>query len=240
MMFMKRTIILFVITCFSLTVSAQDTIFTKRGQVIPAKILEVSETNVSYKKQAYQDGPTFVIEKNKVAKIIFGNGTIDTFRDPSAYAAMDYYGYGRKIFSFNPAELFVGNVSFSVEMLTRNARFGCRVPIYFPMSKHSLNKMGVDVDFKFYLNKNDYAKYYLGPSISGNIMHEGYYDFGVMLDNGFSFQPYKKFNITLDFAAGMAHSDRPDTSPYLDVFIWRAGIIFGLRPHSQTFSFTGN
>ena len=54
---------------------AQDIIRTKVGKDISAKVLEVSDEEVSYKMFDNQEGPTFKISTEKLTKILFENGS---------------------------------------------------------------------------------------------------------------------------------------------------------------------
>lgn len=58
---------------------AQDVIITRQSERIDAKILEVSESEIRYKKQNNPDGPTFVLSTTKVASILYANGEVQTF-----------------------------------------------------------------------------------------------------------------------------------------------------------------
>lgn len=69
----------------SLPSFAQDIIKTKAGKDISAKVLEVSENEVSYKMYDNQDGPTFKITPDKLFKIIFENGSEYAFVEESTH-----------------------------------------------------------------------------------------------------------------------------------------------------------
>jgi hypothetical protein len=75
---MKKT--LFIL--FSLMVihlHAQDVIVKKDDSTILAKVLEVDETNIKYKKYSNQTGPTYTISITNVRAINYQNGEKDTF-----------------------------------------------------------------------------------------------------------------------------------------------------------------
>ncbi|MES2134425.1 MAG: hypothetical protein V4506_18910 [Bacteroidota bacterium] len=75
---MKQLIISFLLlTCGA--ISAQDTIYKRSGELISAKISEISSTEVKYKRFTMQDGPLYIIARDEVKKIKFSNGTIDSF-----------------------------------------------------------------------------------------------------------------------------------------------------------------
>lgn len=59
--------------------SAKDVIVLNSSDSIKAKILEVTPTEVKYKKMNYLDGPTFIILKSEISKITYGNGDVESF-----------------------------------------------------------------------------------------------------------------------------------------------------------------
>lgn len=73
-----------IITCltlclFSLSIMAQDVIVTSNNEEISAKVEEIHIETISYKKADNLTGPSYHIKKSEVSKIIFENGTIETF-----------------------------------------------------------------------------------------------------------------------------------------------------------------
>ena len=62
-----------------LSLRAQDTIYKRSGEIIPAKITEISTAEVKYKRFTMPDGPVFIIGRNEVQKIRFSNGVVDSF-----------------------------------------------------------------------------------------------------------------------------------------------------------------
>ncbi len=61
------------------TAIAQDTIYTKGGSIIAAKVMEINQDEIKYKKSTNPDGPMYVVGKNEVALIEYKNGTKDVF-----------------------------------------------------------------------------------------------------------------------------------------------------------------
>jgi hypothetical protein len=62
-----------------LSVQAQDTLYTVGGQKIPAKVIEINQTEIKYKKATNLDGPTYVVDKTDVALIEYKNGSKELF-----------------------------------------------------------------------------------------------------------------------------------------------------------------
>ncbi len=77
---MKRIIFLVIfLMCISTTLFAQDLITKKSGEDIKAKVLEVNQTEIKFKKTDNPDGPTFTISKSEILMIRYSNGTKDIF-----------------------------------------------------------------------------------------------------------------------------------------------------------------
>ena len=76
---MKRILFLTVLICMSVATNGQDLITPKNGDVIEAKILEVTSTEVKYKKWNNQEGPTFVMSKGDIMMVVYQNGDRDVY-----------------------------------------------------------------------------------------------------------------------------------------------------------------
>jgi hypothetical protein len=77
---MKKSIFtIFALIIFAITGYSQDVITENSGNDINAKILEVTSTEVKYKKTNFLDGPTFTVLKSDVLMIRYANGTKDVF-----------------------------------------------------------------------------------------------------------------------------------------------------------------
>lgn len=75
---MKKLIILL---SFFMTVvcNAQDVITMKNGEIIKAKVLEITDTDIKFKKAANINGPTYIYEKTDVVAILYENGVAENF-----------------------------------------------------------------------------------------------------------------------------------------------------------------
>ena len=65
---------------------AQDTLLTRNGEVIAAKVLKITPTEIEYKHSDNPDGPLIVVLKSEVASIRYANGTREAFtaNEPAA------------------------------------------------------------------------------------------------------------------------------------------------------------
>jgi len=62
-----------------LTIFAQDTIVTKKGEEIKSKIIEITSGTVKYQKYSNLEGPMYSISKEDIVFIKYENGEKDTF-----------------------------------------------------------------------------------------------------------------------------------------------------------------
>ena len=76
-----------VLVLWSQNLVAQDTIVKKDDALITAKILEVHEDEIHYKKFNNLEGPTYVIETAKITSIIYQNGEVETYDVKPAIAS---------------------------------------------------------------------------------------------------------------------------------------------------------
>ncbi len=70
-------ICLFYFVTFS---SAQDMIFKADKTEVKAKVMEITDVSIKYKKWENQGGPTYIINKNDVFMIIYANGQRETIQ----------------------------------------------------------------------------------------------------------------------------------------------------------------
>lgn len=78
---MKKIIFILALTFSFGNSYSQDTITKRNSEKIIAKILEISPTEVKYKKFAFQDGPTYIEKKSDIKMIIFANGMKEEFEE---------------------------------------------------------------------------------------------------------------------------------------------------------------
>ena len=59
--------------------AAQDLIVKKDGTNVEAKVLEIGEKDIKYKKASHLDGPTYLVSVANVVYIRFEDGSTDIF-----------------------------------------------------------------------------------------------------------------------------------------------------------------
>ncbi|MGZ3846876.1 MAG: hypothetical protein ACXVBJ_11180 [Flavisolibacter sp.] len=106
-----RTLFLFMASMFLVvaSVKAQDKIYRKNGEILKVKIVEVSSTEIKYKIFGDEDGPIYVLEKDRIQKIVYQNGRVEKptldIKDPELYA--DQLQKAIKINFFSPLSGFL-------------------------------------------------------------------------------------------------------------------------------------
>jgi hypothetical protein len=76
---MKKLLITGITLLYCCLTNAQDTIVKRNGDQLLSKILEISATEVKYKKFDFQDGPDFIDSKSDIRLIKYSNGSKDEF-----------------------------------------------------------------------------------------------------------------------------------------------------------------
>jgi len=88
---MKHTLLsLVVLLSLSSFSFSQDKIYRNNGKVVEAKIIEIGSDEIKYKEFQNPDGPIYILETDKIKKIVFANGVTQKFaadyKDPERYA----------------------------------------------------------------------------------------------------------------------------------------------------------
>lgn len=83
-MYKKFFISVAVFSLVSFRVSAQDVIITRDSKKIEARVLEVNEETIRYKKYSNPDGPEYVHPKNDIITIVYENGRVEVFEMENA------------------------------------------------------------------------------------------------------------------------------------------------------------
>lgn len=78
---MKKILFILTLTFSFGNIFSQDTIIKRSSEIIVAKILEISPTEIKYKKFDFQDGPTYIEIKSKVQMIRYANGMKEIFEE---------------------------------------------------------------------------------------------------------------------------------------------------------------
>ncbi|MBR4131296.1 MAG: hypothetical protein IKU02_10325 [Bacteroidaceae bacterium] len=80
---MKKILVVAFVAVYSLSSNAQDVLVRKGGEVENVKVLEVSPTEVKYKKSNNEDGPVFIEKRSNIYSIKYKNGDVQLFYNES-------------------------------------------------------------------------------------------------------------------------------------------------------------
>lgn len=77
----KRLFITLFLLCLAGIATAQDVIVKKDQSTVMSKVLEITSTEIKYKKWSNQDGPTYSISRTDVVSINYENGEVEFFSE---------------------------------------------------------------------------------------------------------------------------------------------------------------
>jgi hypothetical protein len=119
---MPRILVLFLVLSFcALTINAQDKIHRKGGEVINAKVTEVGLDEVKYKLSGDPDGPLYSISKDRLVKVVYANGRVETYQNALNDKEL-YIGQAKHAIKLNFLSPLSGYTAFTYERSLRPGR----------------------------------------------------------------------------------------------------------------------
>lgn len=114
---MKRVLILFVCFLIGGITFAQDIITKNDGTDIQAKVMEVGQSQISYKKYSNLNGPTYTISLSDILMITYENGEREMYNT----AAEKKSSLPQGVMTYNSwsGKISVGGVTIEDDMLDR-------------------------------------------------------------------------------------------------------------------------
>ncbi|UOQ72894.1 hypothetical protein [Hymenobacter cellulosilyticus] len=76
---MQRIVLTLFFVLLALVTQAQDVLTKQNGEEVQVKVLEITPTEVHYKRFDYLDGPLIIVRKSDVFMIRYANGTKELF-----------------------------------------------------------------------------------------------------------------------------------------------------------------
>ena len=76
-----KIILLILLTVAFISATAQDKIYRKNGKVLEVKLIEIGATDIKYKNLNDPEGPVYVLEADRVKKIVTADGKVQVFSD---------------------------------------------------------------------------------------------------------------------------------------------------------------
>ncbi len=144
---MRNFLIVVILLLEALSLHSQDKIHKKRGDVITAKITEVGVDEIKYRLEAEPDGPVYVIEKYRLAKIVFANGRVETYhsrlKDPSLYTGQQKSAikinflsplFGHTLLNYEKSKAPGRSLEFSLSLIGLGSNFSFDEYYYDPIT----------------------------------------------------------------------------------------------------------
>jgi len=168
---------------------AQDTLYRKDGAKQIAKILEVNETQVKYKPGSNLNGPTYVINKDDVIKIVYETGGVDVFPKkitddliPKRKEDPRSNDFGKNFISVNVPDIWFGSLTLNYEHTFKSGDFSFKCPLSLGLVSMGLANaptryydnrgyydrdkiFSTGLDFYYYPIGQGKARVFFGPSV---------------------------------------------------------------------------
>lgn len=94
---MKHLLVLLLLLC-SMSVSAQDVIVKKDGSTVVCRVVEVTASEITYKKWSDLNGSNYVMDKSLASAINYQSGKRETFGETELIdPRFDYLSQGKRI-----------------------------------------------------------------------------------------------------------------------------------------------
>jgi len=186
----KLTALTLLFTCLSIYGFSQDIIHLKSGKTESVKVSEITEKTVRYRLFDNLNGPEYVIDKTRIDKIVYENGTEERFYlatenkttrpEKKEKPAREKIDYGHHFVGANLTDLLRTDATIHYEYIFNDDRMGLRIPIgigfnnnYFNV-KSKINNAFVfrrnrvfetGADFRYYPGGQGRVRYVMGPGI---------------------------------------------------------------------------
>ena len=137
MIALNRLTAILSLLCVTGTASAQDVIVKKDQSAVMSKVLEITSTEIKYKKWNNQDGPTYSIDRSEVVSINYENGEVETFSNLSNQPTTNQ----------QPMQEFAGYMEYTSNRLKLNGKI---------LSDTEVKKLVDDQSYQTYLKGKKY------------------------------------------------------------------------------------
>lgn len=195
---MRKYITILVLSFFTISLHAQDTLYKTDGNRQVVNILEINQSQVKYKPYMKEDAPPYIILKTSISKIVDKNGNTTTFAgfispvdsthiisNPTQHNSSN----GRNFISMNVADLFVGILTLNYEYTLESGKLSLKVPLstgFYSLSgsNNQYNDsyypgatiIGTGIGLNFYPRGQRPVSYFLGPALYYRLYNYSSYD----------------------------------------------------------------
>lgn len=130
---------------------AQDVLVKKNGDIVEGKVVEVGIDRVLYKISKEENSANFVVRKNELSRIEFGNGQtiwIDKRTERvRKEKVVETTGYGKNMINVSPFKALDSGPGFAISyerLLDKNGYFGLLLPFTMTVSDSYYFPIGTD------------------------------------------------------------------------------------------------
>lgn len=116
---MKKALVLIALCLYGYNLSAQDIVTKKDGVEIQAKIIEVGESQISYKEYSNLEGPTYKLNIMDILMITFENGEREMYNVGNNVSNLSSLPQGVMTYNSWSRKISVGGVTIENGMLDR-------------------------------------------------------------------------------------------------------------------------
>lgn len=185
---MRKLILLAPLAALATLSYAQDNLYLKAGRVERVKVTEITDRAVRYKMYDNPTGPEYLLDKAKIDRIVYENGTEERFavaparreHPPGERVQKVSQDYGRHFVGANLTDLFRTDVTLYYEFIFPNNRIALRLPVTIGFMNNYFNTrsriespyvfrrnrvFSTGLDFRFYPGGQGHVRYVMGPSL---------------------------------------------------------------------------
>ncbi len=205
----NKRLIFFVLTfLIGEALLAQDIIFFRDGSKDSAKVIEIGNKYISYKKYKRQAGPIYKVKKSTVVLIEFEDGEIEVIEsepEKKTFKAIDPILQKRNIITLNLFGVLLTNFHLGYENISKDGRLGVRANLIASFAPYEyIGMYATGVDFNFYLKGQKRVNYFLGPSIRVGAFETDIPFASVLFNNGVSYSAKSGFFMSTQIGLGPA------------------------------------
>lgn len=195
---MKKLLLSIVALLFTLGAFAQDKIYKTNGDLMEAKVIEVNPRTITYKRADNPDGPTYIINRSEVSRIVYENGQTEEIsggsRMPGAprRSGRPTEKLGNNILALAPVQITNEGIGVGLSyerILGKNGILSFYLPLalvfnpnnnnYYtgsPYVNYNTTMFYAMPGVKFYPTGQGKVRYAVGPSILIGVGEKNVYD----------------------------------------------------------------
>lgn len=144
--------------------SAQDRVYTSDGKVIDAKVKEVNQRSIVYRRWDNQDGADYVLTRREVERIVYENGTEESFDTQPTRRSPFPPPPGRRNTASRSGSRNDNNDDFTPRKM--NPAYGRNILAVAPIQMSLTSVAGVGVHYERVIDKGGIVSLYVPVAFS--------------------------------------------------------------------------